>query len=255
VLTRKSNEKVLFPGLGIEVTIQRIAGNSVSVGVRAPKSVQILRGELANQSLHDRRDAPAPTTDRELLHAFRNQLNKAQLTVAIARKRLEQGASLDPEQTLREMLRQLTEIDRQLSAPALESTGREDVAIEDAERTARRALVVEDDANERALLAGYLRLCGFHTREAADGVEALAMLESGDVDVMVLDINMPRLDGRQTLEAIRRRSDLSHVKVFVVSGEDRSQSPRKEANDSHASWFAKPLNLERFTASLCASVN
>ena len=41
----------------------------------------------------------------------------------------------------------------------------------------KHALVVEDDANERTLLAGYLRLCGFRVSEATDGLDALRVFE------------------------------------------------------------------------------
>jgi len=69
-------------------------------------------------------------------------------------------------------------------------------------------LVVDDDPHIRELSAKFLRDAGFDVREAADGVEALAMLESASVDMAVLDIMMPNMDGWELCRRIRERYDL-----------------------------------------------
>ncbi len=106
---------------------------------------------------------------------------------------------------------------------------------------ARHALVVEDDANERALLAGYLRLCGFQVSEAVDGLDALEFLKRSVVDLVVLDIHMPRMNGLETLSAIEKLPQLKHTKVVVVSGEDRRELDTTNCRLVDE-WFAKPLN-------------
>lgn len=81
----------------------------------------------------------------------------------------------------------------------------------------RTVLVVDDDPHIRDLLAFALRKAGLAVREAADGEAALADLDAHPSDLVVLDINMPRLDGLETCRRIRARSDLP---VLFLSSRD-----------------------------------
>lgn len=253
VLSRKENQQILFPGLGIEVEVCRISGKSVSVGVKAPKSVQILRGELAEAANPSAKNSQHAERD-ERQHALRNQLNKAQLTVAIAQKQLQMGREQDVEQTLQEMLSRLTEIEQAISQPACRpqpDACRSTAFVE----SAPTALVVEDDANERALMAGYLKLCGFQISEAVDGVEAMEFLAENEVDLVVLDMRMPRMDGKETVKAIRRRQSLRRTKVVVVSGDDREDAMVTGDDRGVSEWFSKPLDASRFASYLGATLH
>lgn len=266
VLSRKRNQNILFPNLGIAVEILRVAGNSVSVGIKAPATVQVLRGELAQEGL-------ASPDSPQLPHALRNQLHKAQLAVALAQKQLRTGHVDDAETTLTDMLSRLQQFDADLLAsrdlphgdaqeppseksatPARDSAATVGSGPTDRSsllrhrrtpRAQQRALVVEDDANERALLAGYLRLCGMQVLEAADGMEALELLDSESVDLIVLDMRMPRLNGADTLRTLRSLPALRQTKIIVVSGESPDHSDYADLHSDVSDWFAKPLNPAR----------
>jgi DNA-binding response OmpR family regulator len=67
----------------------------------------------------------------------------------------------------------------------------------------RMILLVEDDADLRGMFRVALLLEGFDVREAADGYEALRLLEQGRPDLVVLDLRMPRIDGLTVLRDIR----------------------------------------------------
>jgi len=75
VLSRKQNDQILLPNLGVRVEILRIAGNSVRVGIQAPQSVRVLRGELADGNAHTLSPSTWPAAERGLSHMLRNQLN------------------------------------------------------------------------------------------------------------------------------------------------------------------------------------
>ncbi len=239
VLTRKQSQHILFPKLGIKVEVLRTAGNSVSLGITAPASVKILRGELAAARVEEATNETAPV-QRSSLHQLRNQLHQAQLVIALAQKQLQQGSIHDAEATLERMLQRL----KNLELGAAESETISSSHANDASQAtmrARHALVVEDDANERSLLAGYLRLCGFQVTEAVDGLDALEFLKDQPVDLVVLDIRMPRMNGLETLRAIENLPQLKHTKVVVVSGEDRQELDTTNCRLVDQ-WFAKPLN-------------
>ena len=79
--------------------------------------------------------------------------------------------------------------------------------------------MVEDDANERELMAGLLNLNGVECDTAEDGLAALDFLASHErPDFVLLDMFMPRCDGPETVGAIRRDPKLADLKVFAVSG-------------------------------------
>jgi CheY-like chemotaxis protein len=76
-------------------------------------------------------------------------------------------------------------------------------------------LVVDDDADLRAVLVAGLSAEGFHVAEAADGVDALGLVARGQVfHAIVCDLEMPRLGGTQLLGLVRRRG-LDPVMVIV----------------------------------------
>ena len=81
----------------------------------------------------------------------------------------------------------------------------------------RTVLVVDDDPHIRALLAFAFDKAGMNVREASDGEEALAEVARETPDLVVLDINMPRMDG---LEVCRRLRATTEVPVLFLSSRD-----------------------------------
>jgi CheY-like chemotaxis protein len=115
-----------------------------------------------------------------------------------------------------------------------------------APRRARRALLVEDDHNERELLAGFLRLAGIDVVTAGDGSDALDRLRQPDErpDVVLLDMVLPRLDGPTTVRAIRRDPALAGLKIFAMTGHSPERFGLGEGPSGIDRWFNKPLNPE-----------
>jgi len=81
----------------------------------------------------------------------------------------------------------------------------------------RTVLVVDDDPHIRDLLTFALKKAGLAVREAADGEAALADLDEYPADLVILDINMPRMDGIETCRRIRSQGDLP---VLFLSSRD-----------------------------------
>jgi two-component system, chemotaxis family, sensor kinase CheA len=96
-----------------------------------------------------------------------------------------------------------------------------------AKTTARSILVVDDSVTSRSLEKSILEAQGYRVRVAIDGVEALEALRAETVDLIVTDIQMPRLDGFGLLEALKSDSRLKGIPVIVVSSlegtEDRER--------------------------------
>jgi CheY-like chemotaxis protein len=77
-------------------------------------------------------------------------------------------------------------------------------------------LVVEDDAQIRAMLRETLETEGYSVVVAADGVEALAKYRSHEIDLIVTDILMPKKEGLTLITELRRSNP--HIKIIAISG-------------------------------------
>ena len=99
---------------------------------------------------------------------------------------------------------------------------------------ARRILVVEDSITSRTLMKNILESAGYLVATAVDGVDALTQLKSGGVDLVVSDVDMPRLNGLELTARIRADRELAALPVVLVtalgSQEDRERGIDVGAN-------------------------
>ena len=231
VLSRKQDDKIVFPHLGITVEILKIAGRSVRVGVQAPDDVRVLRHELAE---HECQAGFADSLPKGLSdHALRNRLNRATLGLQLAQKQLEFEQVAQADETMARVLSEFESLEEEL--------GRQRPMRQPAKT--RHALLVEDDKNESELLAGFLRLSGFEVDTAADGCDALDYLDRQQKpDVVLLDMQMPRCDGPATISAIRENPRFENLRVFAVSGRVPAEMGVTVGPSGVDRWFRKPLN-------------
>ena len=102
-----------------------------------------------------------------------------------------------------------------------------------------RILIADDESDIRSVLRLYMEDAGFEVVEAADGQEALDALAAQQIDLCLLDIMMPVLDGYHVLKRIRETSDLP---VIVISA--KGQDPEKilGLNLGADDYMVKPFN-------------
>ena len=100
-------------------------------------------------------------------------------------------------------------------------------------------LVADDEAEIRDLLRLYLENSGYDVLEAADGLEALAILEKNHVDLAVLDVMMPALNGLHVLKKLR---ETSNIPVLVFSAKDTDADKILGLNLGADDYLTKPFN-------------
>jgi two-component system chemotaxis sensor kinase CheA len=100
----------------------------------------------------------------------------------------------------------------------------------------RAVLLAEDSITSRTLLKNILELAGHRVEVAADGAEALQKLRAGRYDVVVSDIEMPRLDGIALTQAIRAEPELAQVPVVLVSSL-ATDADRERGTDAGANAY------------------
>lgn len=109
-----------------------------------------------------------------------------------------------------------------------------------------RILVVEDDPMVLDLITTRLSLAGFHTFYARDGVEGLARLSEVGPAAMVLDINMPRLDGFGVLTAMRSMG--LAVPTLVLTARSQSSDVEEALRLGASDFLAKPFQDQQLLA-------
>jgi DNA-binding response OmpR family regulator len=115
----------------------------------------------------------------------------------------------------------------------------------------RRVLVVDDDDDIRLLLEELLRGAGYDVETAEDGRAALRTFHASPVDLVVLDLSMPELDGFETLDRLRDLSDVPVILLTARGGEiDKVRGFRAGADDYVVKPFGRRELLARIEALL-----
>jgi two-component system KDP operon response regulator KdpE len=114
-----------------------------------------------------------------------------------------------------------------------------------------RVLIVEDDPQLLRALTINLRARGYEVKPAADGAAALAAAASGDVDLVILDLGLPDMDGVDIVRALR---GWNNVPILVLSARD-AQSAKVSALDAGADdYVTKPFGMDELLARIRAAL-
>lgn len=107
----------------------------------------------------------------------------------------------------------------------------------------KKILIVDDEKNIRLSLSNFLKIEGFETYESEDGEQAIKFLEREDVDIIILDLIMPGLDGIETLKLIKQKHETIPVVILTAHGntERAVQAIKMGAYD----FLDKPPNTDK----------
>jgi two-component system chemotaxis response regulator CheY len=106
-------------------------------------------------------------------------------------------------------------------------------------------LTVDDSRTMRDMLRLALLEVGFHVLQAEDGVHGLEMLEGQLPDVIVTDINMPRLDGYGFIEGVRADPRYRAIPILVLSTESSTEKKLRARDAGATGWIVKPFSAEK----------
>ncbi len=109
-------------------------------------------------------------------------------------------------------------------------------------REQQLVLVVDDDTTSRMLMRRTLEKAGFAIAEAGNGVEALASFDRMPPDIILLDVEMPEMDGFTACRKIRSLSEGAHVPILMVTGRDDVHSVNAAYEAGATDFTSKPIN-------------
>ena len=109
-------------------------------------------------------------------------------------------------------------------------------------------LIVEDDEELITYLRGEFGPRARRLFTARDGVEALEVLEREEVDVVVSDVMMPRMDGYELCQQVKSRIAISHIPVILLTARNDERSQLIGYNNGADAYMAKPFEVEMLAA-------
>ena len=112
-----------------------------------------------------------------------------------------------------------------------------------------KVLVIEDDEYSRDALAHLLSAEGYNAVSASDGETGYARAKEINPDIIVLDLSLPGIDGRQVINMVRHDSDLKSVPILIITGQDDSVA--KSTLDLGAdAYLTKPIEFDDLTKTI-----
>jgi two-component system chemotaxis response regulator CheY len=102
----------------------------------------------------------------------------------------------------------------------------------------------------RALLNHALSTQGFEVAQAEDGIAALDWLALNEVDVVITDINMPRLDGFGLIERLRSGSRHRDRPILVLTTESSDEKKARAREAGATGWIVKPFDAAKLVAAV-----
>jgi CheY-like chemotaxis protein len=110
-------------------------------------------------------------------------------------------------------------------------------------RAREHVLIADDHVDTRVVLKHYLEAFGLDVGEASDGADALESMRTARPDALILDVQMPRMDGIALMKAIRADEKLYDLPVLMLSGGDSQSADVKDATAAGANeCLCKPAH-------------
>ncbi len=120
---------------------------------------------------------------------------------------------------------------------------------------AAKVLLVDDEEMLRRVMKDVLEREGYHVIEAKDGVEALDQVDRQGPDIIVLDLNLPGLDGYGVLSHLRSRPATAAIPVIVLTARGDEESEVKVFELGADDFLSKPFRARALSARLAAVLN
>ena len=114
----------------------------------------------------------------------------------------------------------------------------------------KTVLIVEDEAPLRRVLRDLLEREGFHVLEASNGIQALDQVDRGAPDVVVLDLNLPQLDGFGVLSRLRAKPATAKLPVIILTAQGDEDSEVRVLEGGADDFLTKPFRPRALSARL-----
>jgi len=113
---------------------------------------------------------------------------------------------------------------------------------------AKKIMTVDDSATIRQMLKFTLSDAGFEVIEAIDGVDACAKLKENLVNMVITDLNMPKMDGIELIREVRKDPANRFVPIIMLTTESQEAKKQEGKSAGASGWIVKPFSPEQLLA-------
>jgi two-component system chemotaxis response regulator CheY len=118
-----------------------------------------------------------------------------------------------------------------------------------------KVLIADDSLTIRMMLKSLLKQIEItDVAEAGDGAQALELVGKGSVDLLLLDIHMPQMDGLQCLAEVRKQPATARLPVIIVSSDASPEQMARARELGATAYIRKPFRVEALRDALTAAV-
>jgi two-component system chemotaxis response regulator CheY len=119
---------------------------------------------------------------------------------------------------------------------------------------AKTIMVAEDDEDGRTMMQTLLRMKGYEVVEAENGLQAIEIALTSFPDLILLDLELPLLDGLGVTRNLRRHPKFKQVPIVVVSGHDPAKHSEAAFDAGASDYLVKPIDFQRLDQILAGAV-
>lgn len=110
--------------------------------------------------------------------------------------------------------------------------------------TPRTILVIEDDETMRSALKRIFEADGMNVKTAADGTQLSVVLDDNPIDLIILDVGLPWINGLELAKLLKEHEDLKHIPLIFVSGKTSEFDVKRGFEAGADDYIKKPFDIE-----------
>ncbi len=111
-------------------------------------------------------------------------------------------------------------------------------------------LAVDDSESMRQMVSFALKNAGHTVVEAVDGQDALARAKTNKVNLVITDVNMPRMDGISLIKELRNLPDYKFTPILMLTTESSSEKKQQGKEAGATGWLVKPFNPDQLISTI-----
>jgi two-component system chemotaxis response regulator CheY len=109
----------------------------------------------------------------------------------------------------------------------------------------KKVLIVDDSSTTRRIISTAIKSLKFYYEEAKDGFEALQKLPLKDFDLIIVDINMPNINGLELIQYCKNSDLYKNIPIIIISTEDSEEDKKRGLNLGANAYLMKPVQPAR----------
>lgn len=114
----------------------------------------------------------------------------------------------------------------------------------------KKVMTVDDSASVRQMVSFTLRTNGYDVVEAVDGRDALEKLEKEAVDIVIADVNMPRLGGIELVRKVREHPTRKFIPIILLTTESQVDKRMEGKAAGATGWIVKPFQQDQLISTI-----